>query len=209
MNRFLERNNRERYFKSADIDPRRVVTADLVHGVRTRRVFGEAAGTMIAGTDGLVTNKENLFLSATAADCFLLYLYDSERNTIGITHVGWRGLLGGVVENAIDVLAESFGVSPQDLFVGISPGIRRCHFEVSPADRKKFQEYADFIFEDGGRIFVDLPGIIMNKLQCGGVSAGHVEDSNKCTYCNGHKYFSYRRDKPKKIETQVGYIGLV
>ena len=149
MNRFLERNNRERYFKSADIDPRRVVTADLVHGVRTRRVFGEAAGTMIAGTDGLVTNKENLFLSATAADCFLLYLYDSERNTIGITHVGWRGLLGGVVENAIDVLAESFGVSPQDLFVGISPGIRRCHFEVSPADRKKFQEYADFIGADG------------------------------------------------------------
>lgn len=209
MHRYLEKRNREKYFSVIGIDPARVITADLVHGANTVAVSDEEAGTMIVKTDGLVTDTRDLFLSATAADCFLIFFYDPVKNSVGIAHAGWRGLLAGVVENTVDALVKKFGAVSRDLLAGVSPGIRKCHFEISQTDKEKFREYPDFIFEKDGKIFVDLPGIIKTKLRNENISPNHTEDSNMCTYCNEKEYFSYRRDKPKSLQVQVGYIGLI
>lgn len=209
MNRHLEKRNREKYFGGAGIDSRRVVTADLIHGANVVKVSDRETGTMIAKTDGLVTDSKNLFLSATAADCFLLYFYDPPKNIIGIAHVGWRGLLAGVVENTVSALIRNFDATPQNILVSISPGIRKCHFEISSADKEKFQEYPDFISEMDGKVFISLPDIIRVKLLNVGIPAEQIEDSSICTYCNEKDYFSYRRDKPKDVQVQVGYIGLI
>ncbi|MBI4034021.1 MAG: polyphenol oxidase family protein [Candidatus Brennerbacteria bacterium] len=208
MHRRLEKRNREEYFDKIGVGYSRVVTADSVHGATVSRVSGSEAGKMIMKTDGLITDSKNLFLSATAADCFLLYFYDPVKKAIGITHVGWRGLLAGVVENTVDSFVENFGVKPQNLLVSIGPGIRECHFEISPADGGKFEEYSEFVSEKDGKVFVGLPDIIKVKLLKRGVLAEHVEDSGICTYCNEKDYFSYRRDRPKDVQPQVGYIGL-
>lgn len=209
MNRRLEKSNREEYFKSVGVGPGRVVTADLIHGANAVKVSDKEAGVMIAKTDGLVTESKNLFLSATAADCFLLYFYNSLKNVVGITHVGWRGLLACVVENTIDALIDNFGAVPQNLLTSISPGIRECHFEISPTDKEKFEEYSKFVLDRSGKVFVDLPGIIKVKLSDSGILVENIEDSGICTYCNEREYFSYRRDKPKDVQVQVGYIGLI
>lgn len=209
MNRHLEKDNREKYFSSVGINLGSVVTADLVHGANVVKVSDKEAGTMVAKTDGLVTDAKGLFLTATAADCFLLYFYDPVKKAVGITHAGWRGLLAGVVENTIDGLVQNFYTNSQDILVSISPGIRECHFEISPADKEKFHEYPGFVFGKNGKTFVDLPGIIKTKLQNKKVSAEHVEDSKVCTHCSEKEYFSYRRDKPKDVQVQVGYIGLI
>lgn len=209
MNRRLEKDNRKKYFTSINIDSGRVVTADLVHGASVVEVSNKEAGTMIAKTDGLVTDSKNLFLSATAADCFLLYFYDPMKNVVGIAHAGWRGLLAGVVDNVISALIKNFSLVSQDIIVSISPGIRECHFEISPKDRGKFEEYAKFILERDNKVFVSLPDIIKNKLSNKGVLAEHIEDCNICTYCNEKDFFSYRRDKPNDVQVQVGYIGLI
>lgn len=209
LNRHLEKNNRKKYFREIKVDPDRVVTADLIHGANVVSVSDKEAGTMITKTDGLVTGSKNLFLSATAADCFLLYFYDPSKNIIGIAHAGWRGLLADVVENTIDALIKNFDVAPKNILVGISPGIRKCHFEISSIDKKKFNKYYDFIFEKDGKVFVSLPDIIKAKLLNRDIFAEQIEDSNTCTYCNERDYFSYRRDKPKDVQVQVGYIGLI
>lgn len=209
MNRHLERENREKYFSTLAIDRNRVITADLVHGANVVKVSDREACTMITKTDGLATDSKNLFLSVTAADCFVLYFYDPSKSVIGIAHAGWRGLLAGVVENTIDALIKNFDVAPKNILVGISPGIRKCHFEISPADQDKFQEYPNFIFEIDGKIFISLPDIIRVTLLNKGILAEQIEDSNTCTYCHETDFFSYRRDKPKDIQVQVGYIGLI
>jgi polyphenol oxidase len=208
MHRHLEKKNREKYFNIIGIDPMRVVTADAVHGANVAVVSDEEAGTMIVKTDGLVTDSKNLFLSATAADCFLLFFYDPMKNTVGIAHAGWRGLIAGVIENTIDALIKNFGTAPENILASISPGIRKCHFEISRADKEKFFKYPDFVLEKNDKIFVDLPGIIKIKLQSKNITIAHTEDSGICTYCNEKEYFSYRRDKPKDVQVQVGYIGL-
>ncbi len=206
MHRRLEKENREEYFKSLGIDPSRVVTADLVHGAKAVKV---SDGTIVAKADGLVTDAKGLFLTATAADCFLLYFYDPLKNVIGIAHVGWRGLLAGIVDNTIDALVQNYNVNSHDLLVSVSPGIRECHFEISPTDKEKFRRHSKFILKRKGKVFVDLPGIIKVKLLDKGISPNNIEDSGICTHSNENEYFSYRRDKPRDVQVQIGYIGLV
>jgi len=209
MSRRLEKGNRNSYFRKEAIDPQNVVTADLIHGGKIEKVTGIQAGTYISNSDGLTTDTKNLFLSATGADCSLLYFYDHENKAIGITHVGWRGLLAGVVVNTVKSFTENFASSPENLLVGISPGIRSCHFKISSSDTIKYKEYPDFIFERGDKTFIDLVGIIKSQLFRKGVSEKNIEDSGICTYCNEQDFFSYRRDKPKEVQPMVGYIGLV
>ncbi len=209
MNRRLEKESRDLYFRRMLIDPNRVVTADLLHSGKVEMVGGAVAGTYVSNVDGLITNADNLFLSVTGADCFILYFYDPRKNVIGITHVGWRGLLGGVVKNTVQGLIENFAISPRGLLVGISPGIRKCHFEISFNDKVKYKEYPGFIFEKDDKVFVDLAGIIKSQLLNDEVLEKNIEDSGVCTYCNEQEFFSYRRDKPKEVKPMIGYIGLV
>ena len=208
MHRHLETRNRVSYFENIGVNPARVVTADLAQGARVESVDDNNAGTMVAGTDGLITKTKNLFLSATAADCFLLYFYDPTQRVIGIAHAGWRGILAGIVKNATDAMSTQCGASVENIMVGIGPGIRKCHFAISPADQEKFRSYPDFIVQRDANIFVGLPGIIEFQLLERGVPREHIEDAGVCTYCADQHYFSYRRDKLQVVQSMVGYIGL-
>ncbi|MEK7660003.1 MAG: peptidoglycan editing factor PgeF [Patescibacteria group bacterium] len=209
MHRHLEKENREVYFRKIGIDPYRVVTADLVHGTKVVRVSDEVAGMMISSTDALVTNIKNLFISVTGADCFPLYLYDPIHKAVGIAHVGWKGLVGGVVTNMVVEMAQAFGAVPHMLVVGISPGIRQCHFEVKPENAILYRNYPGSVSEREEKVFVDIPKIMKAQLRESGVKEGNIQDSECCTYCKEVEYFSFRRDKPKELQVMVGYIGLI
>lgn len=208
MHRHLEKTNREKYFRKVGIDPDRVVTADLAHGAKIVCVSNEAAGTTIVGADGLMTNTTNLFLSATAADCFLVYFYDPVARVVGIVHAGWRGLLAGVVRSMVQTMISNFRIDARNVLVGIGPGIRECHFEISPDDKIKYNAYSDFVLRRNDKIFVDLPGIIKTQLQEYMIPKEYIEDNGACTFCEEKEYFSYRRDKPKEVQPMVGYVGL-
>jgi len=158
--------------------------------------------------DALITNTPDLYLSATAADCFLLYFYDPIKGAVGIAHGGWRGILVGIVENTVGAFERDFGVAPKDLLVGMAPGIRECHFEISTHDKNLFHRYSEHVSEKNGKAFVNLSGIIIEQLRNAGVLRAHIEDSGICTHCEEEKYFSYRRDKPEVPHLMIGYIGL-
>lgn len=208
MNRQTEKVNRAEYFKKIGLEISRTVTADSVHGARVEVVGAEQGGKMVEARDGLLTKEKNLFLCATGADCFLIYFYDPINQAIGLTHVGWRGLLAGIIKNTIVEFALKFKSDPKNILVGVSPGIRSCHFEISPADKDKYKEYSNFVSETNGRVFVDLPGIIKFQLAEQGILEENSAASEICTYCAAAEYFSYRRDKPTEVQPMMGYIGL-
>ena len=208
MHRHFEKSNRERYFRKIGIAPDHVVTANLAHGANVAKVSEGVAGTMISDTDGLVTGTKNLFLSATSADCFLLYFYDPAKKAVGIAHGGWRGVLVGIVGNTVSAFEKNFHIDPKDLLVGVAPGIRECHFEIRPDHKKDFGAYAKHISLKNGKVFVNLSGIIIEQLRDAGILREHIEDSGICTHCETEKYFSYRRDKPEVPHLMIGYIGL-
>lgn len=209
MHRYLEKENQEQYFQSIGIDPKRVVVADLIHGTNVFLASDESAGKLIPRTDALITKNIDLFLSVTGADCFPIYFYDPVRKVVGIAHAGWRGILGNIAKKTIEEMSEQFKTVPRNLLVGIGPGIRECHFEISLLDKEKYKEYPMYITERKGSVFIDLAGIICSQLRSVGVLGENTEDCGLCTYCKKESYFSYRRDKPLEIQPMVGYIGFL
>lgn len=207
MNRRYRQENRRRYFNSLGLLPELVVTADLVHGRTAVSVDDAAAGEMVTG-DALATSSHGLVLSATSADCFLIYFFDPRRRTAGIAHAGWRGAVSGIIPSTLELLRSRYRSRSEDIMIGIAPGIRKCHFEISPADIGNFYAYSQAIETREGKTYVDLPAIIKEQLLAGNIPPQNIVADETCTHCAQDRYFSYRRDKPEEVEVMAGYIAL-
>lgn len=198
-------NNRRVYFNRQGVNVLNTVNAGIVHSATVHKVGGDHHGKTISETDALVTGDHNLFLTVTVADCFPVYFYNPALNIIGLAHSGWRGTAGNIVGQAVQTISNN----PTNLLAGIGPGIGPCHFEIKDDVLKKFASYPEAVINRGNKLFVDLPMIIKKQLVVAGLKSQNIENCGKCTFCLKEEYFSYRRDKPKSIETMIAYIGLL
>ena len=53
-------------------------------------------------TDGLITNKKQIILATTNADCILLLMFDPVKKVIANVHSGWRGTVGKIGKVTVD-----------------------------------------------------------------------------------------------------------
>jgi len=204
----VEQKNQEFYFKSLEIAIDRIVTAQQRHSANTAVVDESDAGKFIPGVDGIVTKQKNLYLKITGSDCFPLFFYDPKQGLVGIAHAGWRGITAGVVGSMLEKFIQQ-GSSVTNILVGIGPGIQQHHFEIKKDVLSNFSHWDDFVDRGAdGKIFVDLQGIIKDQLVEAGVEIESIEASAVCTYCEGDAYFSFRRDKPERVQAMLGYIGM-
>ncbi len=199
--------NRKKYIESIGLDPMRFVSGELVHGIHVHVAREEEAGSIIPECDGLVTQVPNLALSVTGADCFPVYTLDPVERVIGIAHAGWRGITGGVLPELIRQM-DGLGSEPEDILIGIGPGIRKCHFEINEDVFSFFEGYGDAVIEKGEKMLVDLPLIIKQQLLAAGILPEHMNDSEECTYGLPEKYFSRRRDQEGELQAMLAYIVL-
>lgn len=196
--------NRKIFFAKIGIAENRVIAAEIVHGTKVTLV-DSSSPEFIPGADGLVTKGVNIFLSVTVADCIPVYLYEPEQKIIGILHCGWRGIVGGIIEKAMDTILDMDGKA-ENLKIALGPGINSCHFEIQEDVLDRFIGYSEFVIEREGKIFVDLKGIMKKQAEAFGVKLENIEDSDECTF-ESDRYFSYRRDKPETVESMVAIIG--
>lgn len=167
-------------------------------------------------TDGLVTNKKNILLATTNADCILFLLYDPVKNVIANVHSGWKGTLKRIVVQAVNKMINEFGSKPKDIICCICPSIRKCHFEVSQDVKELFQnEFGDlegssYVDSQGNKININLDDIIEEKqnkwnidtvlinkvlMQNMGLIPENIIDSGICSMCNPNLIHSYRTEK--------------
>jgi len=203
---FAVEANRERFFQSLNIRPTSVVQPKQVHGNRV--VVVDQLHKKKSEADGLLTNRTNIILSITVADCLPIFLFDPGHSAVGLLHGGWRSLVLGIVSTAVGTMSDKFGSRPKKLLVGIGPGISRCHFVVGVDVAKRFRAYPQAFAKVGEQPAIDLKRIA--ALQCMelGVRAEHIEIHPDCTACLPQKYFSFRRDRPAVVEAMVAVIGL-
>jgi polyphenol oxidase len=211
MKVFVERpeenmENREKFFAKQGIEVNRAVSAELVHKTKVV-VIDDVSQSIISGADALVTKEKNIFLSVTVADCLPVFFYDPVAKVIGITHAGWRGLIDGVIDKTLETL-KNCGAQTENIFAAFGPSIRECHFEIQADILPQFAKYEKYIFERDGKTFVDLEGIAKNQLQAAGIQEMNIETSSLCTFCEKEKFFSYRRDKPEKLQVMLAVIGM-
>ena len=167
-------------------------------------------------TDGLVTNKKNILLATTNADCILFLLYDPVKNVIANVHSGWKGTLKRIVVQAVNKMMNEFGCKPKNIICCICPSIRKCHFEVSQDVKELFQnefgylEGSSYVDDQGNKITINLDDIIEEKqnkwnidtvlinkvlMQNMGLIPENIIDSGICSMCNPNLIHSYRTEK--------------
>lgn len=93
-----------------------------------------------AKTDGLITNKKDMLLATTNADCILLLFFDPVKKVIANTHSGWRGTLQRIGVKTVKKMQKEFNCCPEDIICCICPSIRKCHFEVEKEVRDSFEK---------------------------------------------------------------------
>jgi len=200
--------NREKFFKKAGINPDLVVRTNSVHNGAVRIVEASDKGITIARTDGFLTKEKDVLLSITVGDCLPIFFYDHKEKVIALVHCGWRELVKDILANTLKIFKEEFKSLPENILAGLGPGICGPHYEIGPEIYRQYQKRfpASFILEDG-KIFWDLKKAGKGELVKLGLPEKNIELSRDCTYCLPGKYFSFRRDKPKRLEAMLVVFG--
>ncbi len=166
-------------------------------------------------TDALVTFREDCPIGVCTADCVPILLYAPDIKGAAAVHAGWRGSLGGIVDNTLDIL-EKRGADLGKLTVAFGPSISAAKYEVDQNLADKFIEagFSDFVtYPDGNdrKPHIDLQGVNIERLIRRGVIKENIKPSDECTFDsileNGvSKYQSYRRDGDKagRMVTAIG-----
>lgn len=169
--------------------------------------------------DGLITNKNNITLATTNADCILFLLYDPVKKIIANVHSGWRGTFQKIVEKTVVKMINYYKCDPKDIVCCICPSIRKCHFEVDEDVKILCEEIFKFTnktnefieigeIKDGNQKYlidtVKINKILLLEL---GLREKNIIDSNLCSVCNKEK-ISSRRAEGEKFTLATAVIAL-
>lgn len=170
----------------------------------------------LENVDGLITNKENLTLATTNADCILFFMYDPTKRVIANVHSGWRGTFQKIAEKTIVKMQTNYGCKPEDILIFINPSIRKCHFEVEEDVKELCEEIFRFTnktneFITKGKIKegiqkYNIDTVKINKIlfQELGIKEENIIDCEICSVCNKDKINSYRAEgKEFKLATAI------
>ncbi len=157
------RENYRRIAGALGCDVRKMVRAQLCHGVRVHKVEPEdfGVGAMEKSTlldyDGLITDLDGVTLVATFADCVPLYFVDPKHRAVGLAHSGWRGTAGRIALHMIEAMMLNFGTEAKDLQVAIGPCICGECYEVGAELREAFEkDFSGEVESQTGILFEDI-----------------------------------------------------
>ena len=114
---------------SVGIDPKQMCFVSQQHTSEVLVVSDNDQVTQNIVADAMVTKLRGKALCVTTADCVPIIFVDQVSGVIGITHAGWRGQIGGIVENTISALL-SLGSSEKNIMMIIGPCIRKDSYVV-------------------------------------------------------------------------------
>ena len=138
--------------------------------------------------DAVVSNLKGVEIGVRTADCAPVVAVGEE--WFGVAHVGWRGLLSGILGNFIEVLSK---YEPLDnLFLFIGPCAKACCYEVGEEFMDLFPGHLE---ERNGKLFMDLQKSVERELKRLGVKMIGVYEH--CTICS-EVFPSYRRNRTEK-----------
>jgi YfiH family protein len=188
--------NRRRACAEIGADAERLALNYQVHSTLVHRARPGARGEH---GDGLWTDEPDLPVLAMSADCVPIALarVNGDVPAVAVVHVGWRGLLAGMIESAVTTLGGG------TLAGAVGPAIGPCCYDVQNDVGDPFRARFGRDIVRGGRL--DLWRAADELLRSAGVA--QVERLDLCTACHPELFFSHRRDgKPRGVQ---GVLALV
>jgi len=188
------RANRGALCAHLGIDPARVQIGTQVHGVHiggTQDPVPEggflAPDSAWPDRDGIWSQSAGVAVGVFGADCLPVLLWRRDRPKVAAVHVGWKGLIGGILEAAVTILD-----APGRTGVAIGPGIGPCCYAVGDELQDQFsRRFGDHVI--AGRA-VNLAAAAQSALRTVGIPEDAIWALETCTSCDVHRWFSYRRD---------------
>jgi purine-nucleoside/S-methyl-5'-thioadenosine phosphorylase / adenosine deaminase len=190
--------NRRLLCEAVGADPDGATMAWQRHGATVTRAQPRGIvtpGTVYDHCDGLWTDEPGRAMLLLTADCLpVAVVRTSGEPAVAILHVGWRGLLAGVVAEGTRALGQG------SLAAVVGPGIGPCCYEVGDEVATPFREaFGDDVEREGK---LDLWTCTERALRAAGCA--EVERIDRCTSCEHERFFSHRRD-----EGRTGRQGVI
>lgn len=211
-----EKESYKKIFDAIELDVNTLVKPLQKHSANVVCIDTVVPKEKLKNTDGLITDKSNISLVTTNADCILFLLYDPVKKVIANIHSGWRGTFKKIVEKAAIKMITYYRCNPKDIIVCISPSIRKCHFEVDEDVKNICEEIFSFTSKTDEFIFKGeikngmqkyfIDNVYINKLLLTelGIKKNNIIDSEICSVCSQDKINSFRAEgKDFKLATQI------
>jgi YfiH family protein len=164
-----------------------------VHGSGVHVAAGRASVPPEA--DACVARVPGEVCAVLTADCLPVLLCDQSASVVAAAHAGWRGLCNGVLERTVEAMA----VPGEQVLAYLGPAIGPEAFEVGDEVRTAFMAVdpaAAEAFAPGaapGKWWADIFRLARQRL--GRVGVRQVFGATDCTFTDGQRFFSYRRDR--------------
>lgn len=190
----LVEENHQRLARAVGYAREKLFEASQTHGTAVLEPSerDEPSALRAREADALVAREKGLAVGVRTADCAPILIADVRTGAVAAVHAGWRGVVAGVISEALRVLAAR---SPSDLIAVVGPSIGPCCFQVGDDVAARLaQAGGDGIVLRRGleRPHVDLWQAVGHQLRLAGVHAPEV--MGLCTVCHPERFFSYRRD---------------
>ncbi len=192
--------NRARAMTQLGLSDADLCTAYQCHGTRCVTVTGLWKRDDRPRVDAMVTDRPGVALGVLTADCAPVLFADSRARVIGVAHAGWRGVLAGVLESAVEAMA-GLGAGPGDTIAAVGPCIAQASYEVGPELVAAFTEAdaanAGFFAPSAreGHAMFDLAGYIVRRLSALGLAEVSLIAHDTCA--DEDRFFSYRRARKR------------
>lgn len=182
-----------------------MVLSKQTHTTNVRVVTKEDKGKGVmrernyTDVDGMITNVPGICLVTSYADCVPLYFVDPVKKAIGLSHSGWRGTVGKIGKNTVQLMQENFGSKPEDLLAAVGPSVCMDCYEVSEDVIEQFKEafekkYLEDLFykKENGKYQLNLWKANELIFLESGILPEHMAITNVCTHCNSKILYSHR-----------------
>jgi polyphenol oxidase len=177
--------NRRRLCDAVDADAEAMAMPLQRHGATVAEARPAEKGEREC--DGLWSEQPGQALLVVTADCLPVALVrtNGARPALAMLHVGWRGLLEGVVAAGARALGGGAFAA------AIGPGIGPCCYEVGDDVAQPFRaRFGSNVVQEGR---LDLWSAAERALRDAGCR--EVERLDLCTFCRPQSFFSHRRDR--------------
>jgi YfiH family protein len=158
-----------------------------IHGnavLQSDEVTSESEG------DALVSVSDDA-VGIMVADCVPVLLYSAVESQFCVVHAGWKGLVAGVLENAVGRFSEK-----SDVCAFIGPSISAARYQVGPEVARHFVNVPHALSPDvGDRSLLDLRLVATFLLERAGLTPTHISLSDEVTD-GGDTFFSDRACRP-------------
>lgn len=179
--------NRQRLMQAAGL-PQAPQWLTQIHGKRVVALDSEVQRE----ADSSYTSSPHTVCAVMTADCLPILLCHRRQPLVAAIHAGWRGLAEGVIEATL----ARFAVDAAELMAWLGPAIGSDAFEVG---EDVYQALATdalsavcFKPQRPRHWLADLYALARLRLR--GLGVEDIYGGEFCTYREGERFFSYRRD---------------